>query len=395
MLSIRGDYMADRCREMELVQQFALTDFGEIGKARFSKLARPASLSRSQLFQGCLLVILLSSTGLAQLPPHSAPVPKVLQQDVQFDNGAAHLAGTLFLPETGERLPAIVALHGAGAPTRDFRLYRHLEEALPAAGVAVLVFDRRGSGSSTGSSDAPYSVLADDGIAGLHAIARNPRIDPHRVGFWGMSQGGWLSLLAAERSNDAAFAIAVSAPLVTPGEQMMFAVRNLLIVRGYTSADIDQALHTREVLADYYHHKLPLTSALATLTAAAKQSWFSLEFMPPPDWLASHPDDKSYINEMDYDPFPVISNLKVPVLAIFGDSDLWIPVTRSVERLRQIAGVRGNITYYVIAHANHAMQAPTQDGMAFDSESLKAEAPTSPEYFLVLGRWLGAIQVKK
>ncbi len=349
----------------------------------------------SQPVRRFVLVLLLPANAIAQVALRATPVPKVLQQEVQFDNGATHLVGTLFLPETGEHLPALVVFHGAAAPTRDFALYRHLEEALPATGVAVLVFDRRGSGASTGSADAPYPVLADDGIAGLHAIARNPRIDPHRIGFWGLSQGGWLALLAANRSTDAAFAISVSAPLVTPGEQMMFAVRNLLSVRGYSTADIDQAMQTREALANYFHHELSLDSAMEQLIAAEKHPWFPLEFMPPAEWLASHTDDKSYINEMDYDPLAVISDVRVPVLVIFGDADRWTPVTRSVERLRQVTRVRRNITYYVIPNANHAMQAPAQDSMAFDSTSLKAEAPTSPEYFLVLGRWLGEMHATK
>lgn len=195
-------------------------------------------------------------------------------------------------------------------------------------------------------------------------------------------------MLAASRSSDAAFAISVSAPLVTPGEQMMFAVRNLLSVRGYSTADIDQAMQTREALADYFHHKLSLGGAMQQLTAAEKHPWFPLEFMPPAEWLASHTDDKSYIVEMDYDPLSIISDVKVPVLVIFGDADRWTPVTRSVERLRQLASVRRNITYYVIPNADHAMRAPVQDSMAFDSTTVKAEAPNSPEYFLVLGRYI-------
>lgn len=172
---------------------------------------------------------------------------------------------------------------------------------------------------------------------------------------------------------------------------MMFAVRNLLSVRGYSAADIDQAMHTRDAVADYYHHKLSLDSTMRQLRAAETHPWFALEFMPPAEWLASHPDDKSYITEMEYDPLPVISEVKVPVLMIFGDADQWTPVARSIDRLRQVAATRRNITYYLIANANHAMQAPVDDRMAFDSASLKAEAPNSPEYFLVLGHWLGGM----
>src|SRR5215831_14148242 len=77
--------------------------------------------------------------------------PRVLAQEITFANGDVQLAGTVYLPENGDHLPAIVALHGASDATRDAGVYRHLREGLPAMGVAVLIYDRRGSGSSSGT----------------------------------------------------------------------------------------------------------------------------------------------------------------------------------------------------------------------------------------------------
>jgi dienelactone hydrolase len=52
-----------------------------------------------------------------------------------------------------------------------------------------------------------YKTLADDAIAGQSALAKLPRIDAKRIGFWGFSQGGWIAVLAASRSPSTAFAI--------------------------------------------------------------------------------------------------------------------------------------------------------------------------------------------
>ena len=53
-------------------------------------------------------------------------------------------------------------------------------------GVAVLVYDRRGSGDSTGTLNGiDYKTLADDAIAGQSGLAKLPRIDAKRIGFWG------------------------------------------------------------------------------------------------------------------------------------------------------------------------------------------------------------------
>ena len=76
----------------------------------------------------------------------------------------------MYLPKAGNRLSAVVVLHHAGLPTRDANLYRHLCEGLPAMGVAVLIYDRRGSGQSSGDLDkADYETLADDAVAGQNA----------------------------------------------------------------------------------------------------------------------------------------------------------------------------------------------------------------------------------
>src|SRR5215471_21568331 len=115
-----------------------------------------------------VLAVLGGATGQAsrQSPPglwHVAATSPALSEEIQFTNGDAHLRGTVYLPKTGNRLPAVVVLHHAGLPTRDANLYRHLCEGLPAMGIAVLVYDRRGSGQSSGNlGNADFETLADD-----------------------------------------------------------------------------------------------------------------------------------------------------------------------------------------------------------------------------------------
>jgi len=57
---------------------------------------------------------------------HIAGTPSVISQEVQFANAGANLVGTVYLPNVGNHLPAVVALHHAGVGTREAALYRHL-----------------------------------------------------------------------------------------------------------------------------------------------------------------------------------------------------------------------------------------------------------------------------
>jgi hypothetical protein len=94
-------------------------------------------------------------------------IPSVDSYELHFDNGDAHLVGTVYLLKAGDHLAGVVVLHHATAATREAALYQHLREGLPALGFAVLVFDRRGSGQSAGDfACADFETLADDAIAG-------------------------------------------------------------------------------------------------------------------------------------------------------------------------------------------------------------------------------------
>src|SRR5215813_6141193 len=140
---------------------------------------------------------------------------------------------------------------------RDQR--RHRPARLP-----TRACDTRDRASATSIGPGLLSVVTD----GRHALAKLSRVDPNRIGFWGLSQGGWLAVLAAGRSKDAAFAISVSAPLVTADEQMQFATRNLLTVRGYSSLDVQDMLVARRAWIQYLHRKGSREEAVEALRKA-------------------------------------------------------------------------------------------------------------------------------
>lgn len=326
-----------------------------------------------------------SSAGTSDLW-HVAGTPTVISQEVRFANAGADLVGTVYLPNTGDHLPTVVVLHHAGAATRAAALYRHLREGLPALGFAVLIYDRRGSGQSSGSlQGVDYETLADDAVAGQHALAKLSRIDPAKIGFWGLSQGGWLAVLAAGRSRDAAFAISVSAPLVTADEQMQFATSNLLAVRGFSQEDVREMLETRRAWTGYLRGTNPRAVAIDALTKAQSKAWFDLTYMPKVSDLTNDPAIR---RKMDDDPVAAVLKAKVPLLFLYGGSDPWVPVAQSMQRLEALSGQLHNIESGVIANANHELMFPVKETMQVDADTNRNDAPQSPTYFILLGSWL-------
>src|SRR5216683_2754852 len=317
---------------------------------------------------------------------HVAGTATIISQEVRFANDGANLVGTVYLPNTGDHLPAVVVLHHAGAATRAAGLYRHLQEGLPALGFAVLIYDRRGSGQSSGSlQGVDYETLADDAIAGQHALAKLSRIHPIKIGFWGLSQGGWLAVLAAGRSRDAAFAISVSAPLVTADEQMQFATSNLLTIRGYSQEDVREMQETRKAWIGYLRGTSSRAVAIDALTKAQTKPWFDLTYMPK---VSDLNNDPALRRKMDDDPVSAVLKTKVPLLFLYGDSDPWVPVAKSIQRLNSLSDQLHTIASGVVASANHEMMFPVNETMQVDADTASKYAPQSPAYFILLGSWL-------
>ena len=200
-------------------------------------------------------------------------------------------------------------------------------------------------------------------------------------------------MVAAGRDKKAAFAVSVSAPIVSASDQMHFANRNELYLHGASTADMEAASHARDAWEGYLRGKRSREEAITALGAIENKSWFSLTYMPRPVDM-SPPQSSGYRLEMDKDPSIAVAQVKVPMLFIFGSADPWIPVALSVKRLDRIAATRRDTKIRVIAGANHEMELGTKETMAFDKATMLVAAPNAPAYFTVLASWL-ANQAKR
>jgi pimeloyl-ACP methyl ester carboxylesterase len=320
---------------------------------------------------------------------HAESTTDVEVRMVTFSNGDAKLVGTLYVPRSPRPVPAIVVYHGASEPLASTPLYRHLSEGLPQIGIAVLLFDRRGTGASIGRADVPYQVLSDDGVAGANAIRQLAAIDAVRVGYWGISQGGWLATLAASHDPRAAFAVAVSAPLVSPELQMEFAMSNRLRLMGYGQGDVDDMLAARQMLDGYFNGINSRTEAVDALGKIENRPWFGQMYLPKPESVPTDPAKSSWRGEMDVDSFAAVAQVRIPIVYILGAEDPWIPVSQSVARLRQLAPTHPLLQFAVIPRANHLMMEPVRDTMDdAGPEQVAVDVPQSSGYFMLLAAWL-------
>ncbi len=105
------------------------------------------------------------------------------EESVRVTAGQDTLAGTLTLPAGSGPHPAVVLLSGMlqdtrDAPSGDFRTFKVLADTLASLGMAVLRYDDRGVGESTGRSTWEYVLDDHASEAGAFDADRGPRRPP-------------------------------------------------------------------------------------------------------------------------------------------------------------------------------------------------------------------------
>ncbi|MCA0201843.1 MAG: alpha/beta hydrolase, partial [Proteobacteria bacterium] len=90
--------------------------------------------------------------------------------DTRFRGDGEELAGRLVLPAGDGPAPIAVLVHGSEANSAV--IYNYFQRLLPAHGIGVFVYDKRGTGNSSGRYSQDFSLLANDAVAALKEARR-------------------------------------------------------------------------------------------------------------------------------------------------------------------------------------------------------------------------------
>ena len=302
-----------------------------------------------------------------------------MKEEIAFRNEDVLLKGTLTKPDINNRCPVVIVTHTSNHGTRDFSVYQHLTNLLPSHGIAAFLFDRRGSGASTGNFEtASFFDLAADTQAAIDCLKLRNDIDLEHIGVWGMSQGGWIAPLTASKSADVAFVVAVSAVGVTPAEQMNYSAEFELREKGFSEEVLKQMLELHDLVNEYYRGKANRFNVQERLDEFREEAWFPFAYLD--DYLPEDPFIEKWHQEMDFNPVPIIQEIAVPVLLLFAEHDPWVPIAKSVAVWKEYGP--DDLSIYQIKDANHFMISIAHSGIRGD------QGPQVEEYSTVLTRWL-------
>lgn len=314
------------------------------------------------------------------LLPASARAQQFTTETVTWRTGEVSLEGTLYLPKSAGPYPCAVFIHGSGTLPRSERIFREHAERLAPVGLAMLIYDKRGTGKSTGDwRKATFADLASDAIGAAKLLQRDARIDPGRIGLFGASQGGGIALFAASKDVPIAFIVTLSGPTTTPVEQGHFIVEAALRKKGHPDAEILEALALDRQVTEVYRTDTGWDQARSAVEAARSKPWFAdagVGIQPRDSWNWKWYRDLPF----DFDPLPLLEGLRIPLLATYGGNDALVPSRAAAATIESLRAKGKDFTSRVFPGVGHILYTET------GGPSRSWRAPE--EYWVMLVDWL-------
>jgi alpha-beta hydrolase superfamily lysophospholipase len=309
--------------------------------------------------------------------PNPSPTPAYETTDYRFASGDVQLVGRLFRPHVASSTPLVLLVQGSDYDDANNSAYwRLLATTFAQSGVAAFSFNKRGVGGSGGAQTDDFDTQARDVAAACAFAATLPGIDRARLGYYGISQAGWI-VPRAIRTCPAAFVILVSPAGVPPAVSDDVYLLGQFYAAGMNAQESAAALHLHDVLASYYRTGDGYEAAQRLVDAATKTTWFAkfqaVAFrqdvpdshrLPDPAELAAidrrDPTQNAFYHDANtwrVDP-ALYRSIAAPVLYVYGGRDELIPVEESMSIFQSAMRDNSNpdVTFRVFERADHSIQ---------------------------------------
>ncbi len=309
--------------------------------------------------------------------PAQEAVAPYHQEETVFANRDIVLAGSLTLPDADGPHPAVVLISGSGAQDRDsnlfgFKTFAIIADHLARHGVAVLRFDDRGAGGSTGNVMlATIQDRAEDVMAAVELLRARDDINPNMIGLIGHSEGGIIAPMAASQRDGIAFAVLLAAPAVTGDTILRAQLVEILKADGATAEQIELA----QAQQDLTLRAVATGKGWDEVEAAARQTALEQIKALPEAWRDAIVDIDIYLDTIigqqikfaqspwyksfyEYDPAPAAQALTIPVLALYGELDTQVPAAMNAAALSEALAESDSpdFTIMTLPGANHLFQ---------------------------------------
>ncbi|HSQ35627.1 MAG TPA: alpha/beta fold hydrolase [Candidatus Binatia bacterium] len=311
----------------------------------------------------------------------------ILEEEVGFSRGDALYSGTLSRPAGPGASPLLIMVSGMGPQDRDwnfgknYKLAKIVADYLTQNGIAVYRYDDRGFGKSTGTAETltGFDDLAEDVYSAVTTL--KSRKDIGKIGLFGHSLGGILSIMAAAKHPDIDFVITLSGSYQNGGDIMMEQAHTLK--RWKTAEDMseEQVIANGEKFVQSWISYSKGGSGLETMKQILGELIRYQIKKISPEKMAENlktfkdADDlfeKSYADAIAfytsphqrsfavYDPAEDVKKLACPVLVLFGEKDRHVVVKSNLPKLAQALATASvtDLTIKIIPGVDHGYTTP-------------------------------------
>jgi len=329
-----------------------------------------------------------------------------INEEVVFSNRDVTLVGTLTLPRTSGRHPAVILLHGSGPVNRDqeafgMKTFWVIADHLTRKGIAVLRYDSRGVGSSSG---APYQFtltdVAEDALAAIRYLNTRNDINPSQIGLCGQSQGGVVAPLVASRSEGVAFIVCL-AGFGLRGEEIYIAqMTSIARADGASEKEIEGLTENLKQTISLIRNDANEADIRPLITTMLKNQQVSMSQKTEKDTKENeeaqdvHTDCLLSLYKspwfrffIDYDPKPALEQVECSALFLFGELDTQVPAETNSKAILDVLKKCDNKDYtlVIIPNANHLFQS-AKTGSPSEYMDLKKEF--IPGFLQLISDWI-------
>src|SRR5205823_12943146 len=174
------------------------------------------------------------------------------------------------------------------------------------------------------------------------------------IGLLGWSQAGWIMPLVATRAKDIAFLISVSGAGIPTSETTIDEAQNEMTASGMKSETVAQIIGLMKL-----EYRFAQNGEGWEEYAAAREKLAARLGRPPDTFPATRGDPYWQLirRQYLYDPAPILRQLGVPTLALFGELDDNILAAKNKAAWERALKAGGNRDYSlrILPSANHLM----------------------------------------
>jgi uncharacterized protein len=320
-----------------------------------------------------------------------------VEKEVSFENINAKitLQGTLHLPDTINKHRAIILISGAGEQDRnasigDYHFFKMLAESLVDSGFAVLRFDDRGVGASSGNHDHATTLdFAEDVQSAFDFLSSHDNIYSNKIGLVGHSEGGLIAPIVASKNKNIEFVVSLAGPGRKGFDVFQDQIKKVLIDNGISENIADIYTNIRgEIIQIYLNEEIQDKKKAASVslmkqiqaldTNIAKQ----LPEIPLETWNSefSKPWYGFFLN---CNPLVYWEKVDSHVLLLNGENDLLVPYKENMTAIFKTVKTQHSLTYYSLPKTNHFFQLSTQ---LFDEK-----ASLNDDLLYKIANWLNSL----